>query len=99
MPDDAELPLSSRQADQARADLSAIREGCNSEEIRCGACDDSEARGVALKRPLPKRLYKYRSFNINSLRLLTEGEIYYSNPRAFNDPLVHWLKQMVQGCG
>ncbi len=38
-------------------------------------------------RPLPRRLYKYRSFNTHSLRLLTEAEIYYSDPRAFNDPL------------
>jgi hypothetical protein len=91
MLDDAERPLNSRQADQARADLSAIREACNTQEtgreIRCQPCDDTEARGVALKPMVPKRLYKYRSFNVNSLRSLTEAETYYSNPRAFNDPL------------
>jgi hypothetical protein len=38
-------------------------------------------------RRLPKRLYKYRSFSVNSLRLLTQAEIYYSDPKAFNDPL------------
>jgi len=47
---------------------------------------DFEARGMTL-RPLPPRLYKFRSFNVNSLRLLTQAEIYYSNPRGFNDPL------------
>jgi hypothetical protein len=36
---------------------------------------------------LPRKLYKYRSFGINSLRLLSEAEIYYANPRSFNDPL------------
>jgi hypothetical protein len=82
--DDAERPLNSRQADHARADLDAIPEACNIQET---GGDDIEARGVDLKPLLPKRLYKYRSFNVNSLRLLTEAEIYYSNPRAFNDPL------------
>ena len=38
-------------------------------------------------RPLPRKLYKYRSFNVYTLRLLTEAEIYYSDPRCFNDPL------------
>jgi hypothetical protein len=38
-------------------------------------------------RPLPQKLYKYRPFNTNSLRLLTEAEIYYSDPKDFNDPL------------
>ena len=36
---------------------------------------------------LPKRLYKYRAFNINTLRLLTEAQVYYARPDAFNDPL------------
>src|SRR5262249_49787999 len=40
-----------------------------------------------LLKPVPRRLYKYRSFNVNSLRLLTEAEIYYADPRRFNDPL------------
>jgi hypothetical protein len=38
-------------------------------------------------RPLPRRLYKYRSFGTHSLRLLTQTELYYSDPRRFNDPL------------
>jgi len=38
-------------------------------------------------RALPRRLYKYRPFNVNSLRLLTEAEICYADPRRFNDPL------------
>jgi hypothetical protein len=36
---------------------------------------------------VPARLYKYRTFNTNSLRLLTEAEIYYSDPNRFNDPM------------
>lgn len=36
---------------------------------------------------LPKRLYKYRAFNVNTLRLLSEAEVYYANPANFNDPL------------
>lgn len=36
---------------------------------------------------LPKRLYKYRAFNVNTLRMLTEAEVYYADPTAFNDPL------------
>ena len=36
---------------------------------------------------LPRRLYKYRSFGINSLRLLSEAKIFYANPKSFNDPL------------
>ena len=36
---------------------------------------------------VPSRLYKYRAFNVNSLRLLSEGEVYYANPQSFNDPL------------
>ncbi|MEO8410362.1 MAG: DUF2971 domain-containing protein [Propionivibrio sp.] len=35
----------------------------------------------------PKRLFKYRAFNVNSLRLLSEAEAYYANPSSFNDPL------------
>lgn len=33
------------------------------------------------------KLYKYKSFGINSLRLLCESEVYYSDPKDFNDPL------------
>ena len=36
---------------------------------------------------LPKKLYKYRTFNTNSIRLLCNDEIYYANPDVFNDPL------------
>src|SRR5271166_4792712 len=36
---------------------------------------------------LPQKLYKYRAFNVPSLRLLSEAEIYYSNPKQFNDPM------------
>lgn len=33
------------------------------------------------------KLYKYRSFGVNSLRELCESEVYYSDPKKFNDPL------------
>lgn len=36
---------------------------------------------------LPQRLYKYRAFNVNTLRLLSQAEVYYANPATFNDPL------------
>lgn len=36
---------------------------------------------------MPLRLYKYRAFNVNSLRLLSEAEVYYADPKSFNDPL------------
>ena len=39
------------------------------------------------KPQLPKRLYKYRSFNARTLRLLSEAEVYYADPSSFNDPL------------
>lgn len=42
---------------------------------------------MSITRKLPRKLYKYRSFDVNSLRLLSKGEIYYANPRSFNDPL------------
>lgn len=35
----------------------------------------------------PKKLYKYRPFNVRTLRLLAEGESYYADPKSFNDPL------------
>ena len=38
-------------------------------------------------RKLPRKLYKYRAFGVNSLRLLSKAEIYYAKPRSFNDPL------------
>lgn len=34
----------------------------------------------------PKRLYKYRSFTVNTLRMLGEGEAYFALPAQFNDP-------------
>jgi hypothetical protein len=40
-----------------------------------------------MKRPYPKSLYKYRSFSVRTLRLLAQAEIYYSDPKDFNDPL------------
>ena len=36
---------------------------------------------------IPKQLYKYRAFNVNTLRMITEAEIYYADPTTFNDPL------------
>lgn len=39
------------------------------------------------KSTLPHRLYKYRAFNVNTLRLLSEAEVYYADPADFNDPL------------
>lgn len=38
-------------------------------------------------RSLPRKLYKYRSFDVFCLRLLTHAEVSYCNPRTFNDPL------------
>jgi len=39
------------------------------------------------KSKLPRRLYKYCAFNVNTLRLLSEAEVFYANPTTFNDPL------------
>lgn len=36
---------------------------------------------------LPRRLYKYRTFNAFTLRLISQGEAYYADPETFNDPL------------
>lgn len=33
------------------------------------------------------KLYKYRPFEVNSLRELCESEVYFSDPNKFNDPL------------
>ena len=38
-------------------------------------------------RKLPRNLYKYCSFGVNSLGLLSNEEVYYANPQSFNDPL------------
>jgi hypothetical protein len=35
----------------------------------------------------PARLYKYRDFSVNTLRMLTEDEVFYASPSVFNDPL------------
>lgn len=35
----------------------------------------------------PDKLYKYAAFNTYTVRLLGEGEVFYSNPKNFNDPL------------
>ncbi|CAG0978158.1 hypothetical protein RHDC4_01707 [Rhodocyclaceae bacterium] len=35
----------------------------------------------------PRRLYKYRAFNVNTLRLLNQAEVFYADPTEFNDPL------------
>jgi len=36
---------------------------------------------------VPKHLYKYRAFNVNTLRQLDLAEVYYADPTGFNDPL------------
>jgi hypothetical protein len=36
---------------------------------------------------VPKRLYKYRSFSNWTLSMLVDDNIYYADPRTFNDPL------------
>ena len=38
-------------------------------------------------RSIPPKLYKYRRFDVFCLRLLTQAEVSYSDPRTFNDPL------------
>jgi Protein of unknown function (DUF2971) len=40
-----------------------------------------------LSKPVPRKLYKYRRFDVFCLRLLTHAEVRYSDPRLFNDPL------------
>jgi hypothetical protein len=36
---------------------------------------------------VPDKLYKYKSFNVFTLRMLTQNVIYYADPTSFNDPL------------
>ena len=36
---------------------------------------------------MPRRLYKYRKFNSDTLDTLVSDKIYYADPRKFNDPL------------
>ncbi len=38
-------------------------------------------------KPIPRKLYKYRRFDVFCLRLLTHAKVMYSDPRLFNDPL------------
>jgi hypothetical protein len=33
------------------------------------------------------KLYKYRPFSVNSLRMITEAEVFYARPSSFNDPM------------
>jgi Protein of unknown function (DUF2971) len=39
------------------------------------------------KSKLPRWLYKYKAFNVNTLGLLSSAHVYYANPEKFNDPL------------
>ena len=36
---------------------------------------------------LPRRLYKYRAFNSNTLEMVITDSVYYADPSRFNDPL------------
>lgn len=36
---------------------------------------------------IPSRLYKYKSFSVDSLDLLVSDKLYYADPTTFNDPL------------
>lgn len=36
---------------------------------------------------IPSRLYKYKSFSVDSLDLLVSDRLYYADPTTFNDPL------------
>jgi len=35
---------------------------------------------------LPRTLFKYRAFSTNTLRMLSEAELYFAKPSTFNDP-------------
>lgn len=39
------------------------------------------------KQAVPKRLYKYRTFDARTLESLVDDKVYYANPNTFNDPL------------
>jgi len=39
------------------------------------------------KRRIPKRLFKYRAFNDLTLDMIIADNLYYADPRTFNDPL------------
>jgi len=36
---------------------------------------------------LPAKLYKYRAFDVRTLQILSDGELYYAEPSSLNDPL------------
>lgn len=36
---------------------------------------------------LPKKLYKYRKFDARALKIVTQKELYYADPKTFNDPM------------
>lgn len=36
---------------------------------------------------IPAKLYKYRKFDLNALRMVVDHELWYANPASFNDPL------------
>lgn len=36
---------------------------------------------------IPRSLFKFRTFDANSLRILCKSEVFYANPRSFSDPL------------
>lgn len=40
-----------------------------------------------VKRNIPKRLYKYRSFSSLTFDIIVEDQIFYADPSTFNDPL------------
>ena len=40
-----------------------------------------------MSKPIPRKLYKYCAFNVNTLHLLKEATIYFADPMKFNDPL------------
>lgn len=35
----------------------------------------------------PRKLYKYRKFDVVALNMVADHGLYYSDPRKFNDPL------------
>lgn len=43
-------------------------------------------KSVAQQFNAPEKLYKYRAFDTNTLRILTQNQIYFSSPESFNDP-------------
>jgi hypothetical protein len=44
-----------------------------------------------------KRLYKYKTLDINTQRLLKEGELYLSKPIDFNDPFDSYVDEIIEG--